>query len=80
MDETVELSTSYLVEVWRNHSRNNEKLCSYGMALAACALAGSSNVTGEILTELKSRIQSRAGNIYTYGNMAHLVTMHVTMV
>ena len=62
MDEGVEVATSYLVEVWRNYSRNNEKLCSYGMALAACALAGDkSGVSEEILTQLKSRIQLGTG-------------------
>ena len=79
MNKTVELATSYLVEVWRNHSRDNEKLCSYGMALAACALAGSNNVTGEILRELKSRIQSRAGNIYACGNRAAPILVSVSV-
>jgi len=50
------------VDVWRNYSKNNEKLCSYGMALAAYALAGDkSGVSKEILIELKSRIQSKTG-------------------
>ena len=62
MDEPVDNGNSYLVEVWRNHSRSGEKLCSYGMALAACALAADRNdVSKEILAELKSRIQSTAG-------------------
>ena len=62
MDEPVDNANSYLVEVWRNHSRNSEKVCSYGMALAACALAADkSNTSKEILAELKSRIQLAAG-------------------
>ena len=60
MDKPVDNANNYLVEVWRDHS---EKLCSYGMALAACALAHNrSNVSEEILKELKSRIQLAAGN------------------
>ena len=62
MEEVVKLAAGYLVEVWSNYSKNDEKLCSYGMALAACALAGDkSGVSAEILTQLKSRIQSGNG-------------------
>ena len=62
MNRQVHNATSYLVDVWRNYSKNNEKLCSYGMALAAYALAGDkSGVSKEILIELKSRIQSKTG-------------------
>ena len=62
MDKPVDNANSYLVEMWRNQSRSSEKLCSYGMALAACALAADkSNASKEILAELKSRIQLAAG-------------------
>ena len=62
MEEGVGVAANYLVEVWRNYSKNDEKLCSYGMALTACALAGDkSGVSAEILMQLKSRIQLGTG-------------------
>ena len=39
IDRQISRAASYLTEVWRNYTSNKEELCSYGIALAACALA-----------------------------------------
>ena len=65
MNKSVKDATNYLRDVWEK--RDSEELCSYGIALAACALAltpaDSSNVSHKMIKELKSRIQSGIGKL-----------------
>jgi len=73
--------------VWKRHKRHSEELCSYGIALAAYALALTpvtrSIVSKEMMVELKSRIQSGTGKIskviHDYSYISILVTFTYCM-
>jgi len=65
IDRQIANATSYLIEVWANYTTNKEGLCSYGIALAAFALAeqptDKSVARSEMIMELKTRIQRESG-------------------
>lgn len=80
-------ASNYLVDTWRRYKDDGEKLCNYGIALAAYALASSpatSNVTQQMLVELKSRIQKITGKamdavtkLYKNYFVAHIIRWNV---
>ena len=60
-------ASNYLLDTWRRYRDDGEELCSYGIALAAYALASSpaaaSDLPQQMLMELKSRIQQKTGKL-----------------
>ena len=61
---SIQDASNYLVDTWRRYKDDGEKLCSYGIALAAYTLPAATNVSQQMLVELKSRIQQRTGNAW----------------
>ena len=64
-NNSIHEASNYLLDTWRRYRDDGEELCSYGIALAAYALASSpaaaSDLPQQMLMELKSRIQQKTG-------------------